>query len=85
MGHDPIAGTTKESRVQRVGIGAFLVAAACLGPLVGVGALSATTLMREGIAGAVGLGVIAIAVASGRRRGRKNSARMCKTNEAAYG
>ena len=70
------AGATAESRLRSTGIGAFAVAAACLGPLVGVGAFSATALMREGIASAVGLGVIGIAVASGRWGGRKNSARM---------
>ncbi len=73
--HDPIAGTTKDSRLQHTGIGALLVVAACLGPLVGIGALSASALLREGAVGAVGFGIIGIAVASRRRSGRKNPAR----------
>ena len=57
--HDPIAGTTKESRLQHTGIGA----------------LSAGALLSEGAVGAVGFGIIGIAVASRRRSGPKNPVR----------
>lgn len=75
MGHDQIGGRTMEFRLRSTGIGASLVAAACLVPLIGFGAISASTLMREGTVGAVGLGIIGIAVALRRRSGRKNPAR----------
>jgi hypothetical protein len=85
-GLDSAASATTNSRSRRAGIGALLAAAACLVPLVGVGAVSASALIREGIAGAVGLGVIGIAVASGRWRGRNNSTvHANEENEAVYG